>query len=202
MVSQHTQERLQFLTMAYRLLKYLGYVSDLSSYYSPHHAPYFAHDDLLPVPQTWKDGLCVSPLDLLCSRIWYILLTNFLITFRPLLKHKLFKRCLPWPLQLKERPSNYLPSHFFIFFQYHLVCLPFPPPGKLHRSTDSTYLPCPRVYLPCMADNQLIFLSGLTDLLSWGSSSIFRISLILDPSVNYLSMTYIALELSIFTYKS
>lgn len=28
---------------------------------------YFGHDDLLPIPQTWQDCLCVRPLDLLCS---------------------------------------------------------------------------------------------------------------------------------------
>lgn len=67
MVFHYTQERLQVLTMAYRCLKYLGSVPDLISWYSPHHGLYFAHNDLLPIPQTWKANLCGSPLDLLCS---------------------------------------------------------------------------------------------------------------------------------------
>ena len=66
-VSHYTQERLQFLTVAYRCLKYLGSFSDLISLYSPHHCLYFAHNDLLPISQTQKAGFCGSPLDLLCS---------------------------------------------------------------------------------------------------------------------------------------
>lgn len=117
--SHYIQKKFQFLTMAYECLKHLGLFLT-SHLHTPHLSLYCGHNDLLRTPQTCQDYLCARSSDLLCSWTWYILLTDFFISFRALLGHKKY---LPWPLQLKEHSLDYLLSHVSLFFQYHLLCL-------------------------------------------------------------------------------
>lgn len=69
----------------------------------------------LSLCQAFRPAVFWTGYILLCKKVCRLSMAWLLISFRALLRHQLFRDDFPWPLQLKEHPSNCLLSYISLY---------------------------------------------------------------------------------------